>query len=156
MSEIDTPVAARAPLSKQRLRVWLRLLRATRTVEAELREKLRTRHQSTLPRFDVMAALDRFPEGPRMSQLSAHLKVSNGNVTGIVERLVSDGLAERTDVAGDRRAMQVRLTELGRARFAAMAAEHEAWIDEILAGIDEGELATMIELLDRIGREGEK
>ena len=138
-------------LSKQRLRVWLRLLRATRTIEGDLRERLRLGHGSTLPRFDVMATLGRYPEGLRMSELSAHLKVSNGNVTGIVERLVAEGLAERSAVEGDRRAMRVRLTEAGRTRFAEMAAEHEAWIASLLAELDADELNTLIRLLDRVG-----
>ena len=138
-------------LSKQRLRVWLRLLRATRTIEGDLRERLRLGHGSTLPRFDVMATLGRYPEGLRMSELSAYLKVSNGNVTGIVERLVAEGLAERSAVEGDRRAMRVRLTEAGRTRFAEMAAEHEAWIDSLLAEFDADELNTLIRLLDRVG-----
>jgi DNA-binding MarR family transcriptional regulator len=156
MSEVKPAAPALSPMSKQRLRLWLRLLRATRTTEAELRERLRTGHDSTLPRFDVLATLDRYPDGLRMSELSAHLKVSNGNVTGIVERLVGEGLAERATVEGDRRAQRVRLTEAGRARFARMAAEHEAWIDQIFAGLDEAELDTMIGLLGRIGREEER
>jgi DNA-binding MarR family transcriptional regulator len=156
MSEVKPAAPALSPMSKQRLRLWLRLLRATRTTEAELRERLRTGHDSTLPRFDVLATLDRYPDGLRMSELSAHLKVSNGNVTGIVERLVGEWLAERATVEGDRRAQRVRLTEAGRARFARMAAEHEAWIDQIFAGLDEAELDTMIGLLGRIGREEER
>ncbi|KPQ09929.1 MAG: transcriptional regulator [Rhodobacteraceae bacterium HLUCCA09] len=156
MSEAKPAAPALSPLSKQRLRLWLRILRATRTTEAELRERLRTGHDSTLPRFDVLATLNRYPDGLRMSELSAHLKVSNGNVTGIVERLVGEGLAERASVEGDRRAQRVRLTEAGRARFARMAAEHEAWIDHIFAGLDEAELDTMIGLLGRIGQEGER
>ncbi len=140
------------PVSKQRLRVWLRLLRAHRVIESRLREELRA-HDSTLPRFDVMATLDRYRDGLRMSELSAKLKVSNGNVTGIVERLVSEGLVERAAVAGDRRAMRVRLTDEGVARFAEMAAEHERWIDELLGGLAPEELEVLVRALDRIGEE---
>ena len=138
------------PLSKQRLRVWLRLLSAHRVIEARLRENLREGHDTTLPRFDVLAALDRTRDGLRMSELSAQLKVSNGNVTGIVERLVADGLVERVAVQGDRRAMRVRLTQAGLARFAEMAAAHEAWIDEIMQNFEAEELETLITLLARI------
>ena len=140
------------PLSKQRVRVWLRLLRASRTIEHRLREELRA-HDSTLPRFDVLATLNRFRDGLRMSELSEKLKVSNGNVTGIIERLVSEGLVERAAVAGDRRAMRVRLTDQGIARFSAMADEHERWIDELLANIDAEELDTLVRLLGRIGED---
>ena len=140
-------------LSKQRLRVWLRLLRATRFVENEVREGLRTGHDTTLPRFDVLAMLDRTCEGLRMSELSAQLMVSNGNVTGIVERLVQDGLVERIAVEGDRRATRVRLTAQGRETFATMAAEHETWVDGLLSNLDEGDSAELIRLLQRIGKD---
>lgn len=136
--------------SKARLRLWLRLLRVTRGIEAEIRERLRNEHATTLPRFDVMAALFRTPEGLRMSELSGRLRVSNGNVTGIVERLVSDGTIERVPVPGDRRAMLVRLTPAGRNAFAAMAEKHEAWIDALLAEVEPHEATSMAAALRRI------
>ncbi|WP_205012839.1 MarR family winged helix-turn-helix transcriptional regulator [Sphingomonas panacisoli] len=119
-----------------RLRLWLRLLRTTRAIERQLRERLADAFDTTLPRFDVMAALDRAPEGMMMGELSRFLLVSNGNVTGIVERLVSDGLIARGHRDGDRRAAIVRLTPAGRTQFATMAAAHARWIDELLAPID--------------------
>ena len=81
------------PASKERLRLWLRILSAQRVIENEVRERLRVEHDTTLPRFDVMAALYRNEEGLKMSELSGELRVSNGNVTGIVDRLVNDGLS---------------------------------------------------------------
>jgi DNA-binding MarR family transcriptional regulator len=144
-----TPVPV-STLSKQRLRLWLRLLRASRGIEMRLREDLRARHDTTLPRFDVMAALDRHRDGLRMSDLSARLRVSNGNVTGIVERLVQDGLVERAGLEGDRRAFCVRLTEAGRARFAEMAADHEGWVDAMMAGLDGRDLEVLAALLARL------
>ena len=147
--------AQNRPLSKQRLRVWLKMLAAQRTIETRLRERLRLDHDSTLPRFDVLSALDRYRDGLRMSDLSARLKVSNGNVTGIVERLVSEALVERVAVDGDRRAMRVRLTEAGIARFAAMAADHETWVNEMMAGVSATELDSLIDLLDRMGGHSE-
>jgi len=87
-------------LSKTRLRLWLRLLKVSRSIEGQLRENLRTEFDSTLPRFDVLAALYRYPKGMRMSELSGVLKVSNGNVTGIVDRLVNDGAVIRSSVPG--------------------------------------------------------
>ena len=127
-----TPVDEAA---KTHLRLWLRLLKITRAIEADLRENLRTQFGSTLPRFDVMAALYRYPKGLRMSELSGVLKVSNGNVTGIVDRLVNDGLIIRCPVPGDRRALVVRLTQKGRDEFQRQAEAHEGWIDEMLSGI---------------------
>jgi len=140
-------------LSKQRLRVWLRLLTAHRTIENRLREELRTSHDSTLPRFDVLATLDRYRDGLRMSDLSGKLKVSNGNVTGIVERLVGEGLVERISVKGDRRAMRVRLTADGIARFAVLAADHERWVDEMLGDFSAPDLEKLGTLLSRIGED---
>lgn len=137
--------------TKQRLRVWLRLLAAQRGIEARLREKLRNAHGFTLPRFDVMAALDRYRDGLRMSDLSTRLKVSNGNVTGIVDRLAAEGLVERSAVDGDRRAMLVRLTDDGIARFADMAKDHEGWVNDLLAPLGKQDLDLLIPLLDRIG-----
>lgn len=142
--------AAHSPLSKERLRVWLRLLRAHRVIESHLREALRTGHDSTLPRFDVLATLDRHGPGLRMSDLSGKLKVSNGNVTGIVDRLVTEGLVERVSVDGDRRAMRVRLTDSGVVRFAEMAAAHEAWIDTLLQAYGADDLRALNTLLSRI------
>ncbi len=127
------------PDSKSRLRLWLRLLKAQRSIESALRDRLRAEFGSTLPRFDVLAALDRSKDGLRMSELSSVLKVSNGNVTGIIERLVEDGQVERIPVPGDRRAMQVRLTDKGRKRFSIMAAAHEGWVSELLAPFERTE-----------------
>src|SRR5690606_21410502 len=118
--------------NKQRLRFWIRLLRAARIIEGELRERLKSNFESTLPRFDVMSALHRQTEGMLMSDLSRFLLVSNGNVTGIVDRLVTDGFVVRSNREGDRRTSIVRLTDAGTARFVAMATAHEQWIDELL------------------------
>ena len=119
--------------SKERLRLWLRLLKSTRGIEAVLRENLRQEFDGTLPRFDVMAALSRYDDGLKMSALSGVLRVSNGNVTGIVDRLAEDGFLVRVPVPGDRRASLVRLTKRGHEEFAKQAQAHEAWIDEMLA-----------------------
>lgn len=145
----------KASPSKQRLRLWLNLLRATRKVEAALREEMRQAYGSTLPRFDVLSALDRARDGLLMSELSQRLMVSNGNVTGIIERLVVDGLVERLPVPGDKRATRVRLTAEGARAFAEMAAEHEGWVDQLLAEIDAEEAQFMIDALTRIRREGD-
>jgi DNA-binding MarR family transcriptional regulator len=121
--------------SKARLRLWIRLLRASRMIEAVARERLKRQFYATLPRFDVMAALFRQTDGMLMSEISRFLMVSNGNVTGIVDRLVADGYVARSQRNGDRRTSFVRLTRKGRAAFAAMAKAHESWIDELLAGV---------------------
>ncbi len=138
------------PASKERLRLWLRLLAAQRTIENEVRERLRVEHGTTLPRFDVMAALYRNETGLKMSELSGELRVSNGNVTGIVDRLVDDGLIVRVPVPGDRRAMLVRLTQKGQDIFAGMAEQHEDWIDDLLGAVGGDEAASMAQRLYEI------
>ena len=137
------------PMSKARLRLWLQLLKLSSGIEGELRRRLRDRHDTTLPRFDVMAALARHEDGLKMSDLSRYLKVSNGNVTGIVDRLVEEGLALRVAVPGDRRANLARLTPKGEAAFADLAAQHEVWIDELLAPLSDTETQTLMGLLKK-------
>lgn len=129
--------------AKDRVRLWLRLLKVVRGIEHQLRDNLRRGHNTTLPRFDVMSALSRHPEGLKMSQLSGVLRVSNGNVTGIADRLSEEGLVERIAVPGDRRATKLRLTKAGLAEFERQASAHEKWIDELLSGVSAEEARTM-------------
>ena len=137
------------PASKVRLRLWLRLLKLTSGIEAELRRRLRDGHDTTLPRFDVLAALSRHPEGLKMSDLSGYLKVSNGNVTGIVDRLTEEGLALRVAIPGDRRAQLARLTPKGQEVFDDLAGHHEAWVDGLLDGLEPDEAETLTHLLEK-------
>ena len=134
--------------SKSRLRLWLRLLQSTRKIEIELRDRLRVNFGVTLPRFDVLAALYRKNDGMLMSELSRYLMVSNGNVTGIIDRLVVDGLIVRAQRKGDRRTSIVRLTDKGVSDFELMAAAHEGWVDELLkefSSKDAENLSAMLE-----------
>ncbi len=132
---------------KDKLRLWLKLLRTTRATEAALRVSLRTEFASTLPRFDVMAALARTDTGLTMTALSRQLLVSNGNVTGIVERLVVERLVSRSNEAGDKRATRVQLTPKGHAEFTAMAAAHEQWVDHILDRLDAADVRMLLDVL---------
>lgn len=138
--------------SKDRLRLWLKVLKATKAVESNVRENLRREFATTLPRFDVMAALVQHEKGLKMSELSGVLKVSNGNVTGIVERLVEDGHVQREKVEGDRRANLVRLTPAGRAEFARQAEAHEGWINSAFEGLTADEAQAIAESLDAVAR----
>ncbi|MEM1399869.1 MAG: MarR family transcriptional regulator [Pseudomonadota bacterium] len=153
------PTKPPKPASKERLRLWLKLLKASRAIEGQLRENLKSEFDSTLPRFDVMAALSRFENGLKMSQISGVLKVSNGNVTGIVDRLAEEGLLVRVAVPGDRRASLVRLTKRGRQEFARQAKAHEAWINGMLSdfGTDDVQaLAAQLDVLDASLGEGDQ
>ncbi|PHP27980.1 MarR family winged helix-turn-helix transcriptional regulator [Limimaricola cinnabarinus] len=149
-------VELHAKAGKTRLRLWLKLLKTSNAVETALRDRLRTEFGTTLPRFDVMAALARSPEGLKMTELSRRLRVSNGNVTGIVDRLEAEGHAERHAVAGDRRAMEVRLTGRGRAHFGTLATAHEEWVNELMGAIPEAEAARIMDGLDHVARDLEE
>ena len=140
------------PLSKQRVRLWLRLLRSSRAIEARLRERLRTKFAITLPQFDVMATLARYEDGITMTELSWHLMVSNGNVTGIIDRLAAEKLVSRQAPANDRRSYIVRLTPKGLSQFSAIAKAHEGWVDELLVDIDAAEAESIIRQLDGLVR----
>ncbi len=153
MARVERPhQVAEGRHSKQRLRLWLRLLRSTRFMEGELRDRLRVGYGVTLPRFDVLAALFRFEAGMTMTELSRLLMVSNGNVTGIVDRLVKDGHVVRVPDKQDRRSTLVRLTAKGRAFFEEMAETHEGWVDEILASVSPADTTKLISLLERLPR----
>jgi len=132
------------------IRLWLRLLATERLVENRSRRLLLERFGTTLPRFDLMAQLERFPKGLRMNELSKRMMVTGGNVTGITDLLEREGLVERAADPDDRRAWLVRLTRAGRRAFAAMAAEHERWIVEAFAPLTAREMATMAALLARL------
>jgi DNA-binding MarR family transcriptional regulator len=133
--------------SKEKLRLWIRLLRASRIIESELRERLGREFDTTLPRFDVMAALYRTPDGMLMSDLSRFLLVSNGNVTGIVDRLVAEGLVQRGQRNGDRRTSIVRLTRIGKDTFKTMAAAHERWVSELLVDVTKSDARQLTSML---------
>jgi DNA-binding MarR family transcriptional regulator len=139
-----------ASVSHERLRLWLRMLRASRGIEAELRERLRVTYDITLPQFDVLAALARRDDGISMTELSRYLMVSNGNVTGIIDRLVEQNWVERLVTPGDRRTTRVKLTPKGSRDFADMAGVHERWVDGLLGLYNKAEVGELIETLDRV------
>jgi DNA-binding MarR family transcriptional regulator len=132
------------------LRLWLRLLTCTQIVEKQVRSQLRERFDTTLPRFDLMAQLERAPDGLKMNELSRRMMVTGGNVTGITDQLVAEGLVDRVDVAGDRRAYRVRLTPKGRKLFNEMASQHESWIVDAFAGLSDKDIATLHRLLGKV------
>ena len=147
MSTLQKPDA----LSKRRLKMWIRLLGVTRVAESHLREFLRVGHGTTLPRFDVMAALYRRQGGVTMSELSRMLLVSNGNATTVVDRLENDGLVRRTQSDADRRTVFVALTRDGLVQFETLAAEHEHELSRVFGTLSETDLETLTDILKRMG-----
>lgn len=142
-----------APLraNKRRLKMWIRLLGATRAAEAQLREFLRVNHNTTLPRFDVMAALYRRRDSVTMSELSRMLLVSNGNATAVVDRLEAEGLVARRNSETDRRTVFVSLTARGLQQFEALAIDHEREVNRLFAAASDDDVETLTAILKRIG-----
>lgn len=132
------------------LRLWLRMLATTNLIEARVRRLLHERFATTLPRFDLLAQLERAPAGLKMGELSRRMMVTGGNVTGVTDMLEREGLVVRAPDPADRRALRVRLTPTGRRVFRAMAAEHERWIIDAFAGLTAREASTLADLLGRL------
>ena len=132
------------------IRLWLRLLTCTTLIEGEVRSRLRERFDVTLPRFDLMAQLQRHPEGLRMGELSKRMMVTGGNITGITDQLEQEKLVVRVASPTDRRVYSVKLTAAGRKAFAKMATVHEAWIDELMSGLSRQDKSKLIALLSQM------
>jgi DNA-binding MarR family transcriptional regulator len=143
----ETKVSERPADHEAELRLWLRLLTCTTLIEGEIRRRLRDSFDVTLPRFDLLAQLDKAPNGMTLGELSQRMMVSNGNVTGLSERLVEQGLLDRRASPTDRRAQIVSLTAEGRRVFRTMARTHEDWIADIFSGLSATEIETLMNLL---------
>lgn len=165
MKSATTPVASHARKSAPRridlearasdsphlsLKLWLRLLACTYTVESAVRTRLKKEFGISLARFDLLAQLERAPAGLKMNELSRRLMVTGGNVTGLTDQLESEGLVRRADDPTDRRAYAVKLTPAGRSLFNRMAAQHAIWIEELLAGLNRTEKAQSYRLLAKL------
>ena len=160
MPDIEpTPQGSDAPLDlatrltqdhHQSLKIWLRMLSCTMRIENEIRSRLRATFDITLPRFDLMAQLERHPGGLRMGELSKRMMVTGGNITGITDQLEREQLVVRVTDPHDRRASSVQLTAAGRAAFNAMAKVHEGWIEELLKDMPADDKAQLIVLLARM------
>lgn len=131
----------------QSVKLWLRLLTCANRVTAEVRRRLRAEFDTTLPRFDLLAQLERAPAGLTMSELSQRLMVTGGNVTGVVGPLESEGLVVRQIDARDRRSYRVRLTPAGRRAFGRMARVHEGWVIELFEGLSADDKTRLYHLL---------
>jgi DNA-binding MarR family transcriptional regulator len=141
--DAESKVSERPQDHRTELRLWLRLLASSNLIENEIRQRLRERFGTTLPRFDLLAQLERVEDGLLLGELSRRMMVSNGNVTGLAERLAQSGLIERNTLEADRRAVRVRLTPKGRQLFAEMAAAHAEWIAELFRELSEDEQKTL-------------
>jgi DNA-binding MarR family transcriptional regulator len=145
--DAETKVAERPDDHKTELRLWLRLLTCTTLIENGVRRRLRDQFDITLPRFDLLAQLDRAPGGMTLGELSQRMMVSNGNITGLVDRLVAQRLIVRRPSPTDRRVQIVSLTSEGRRFFRAMARENADWIGQIFADLSPGDISTLMSAL---------
>ena len=132
------------------LRLWLRMLTCTQLIEKRVRTGLRDEFNTTLPRFDLMAQLERAPDGMKMNELSRRMMVTGGNITPVTDQLVKEGLVERMSLPNDRRAWLIRLTPAGRALFKKMARRHEAWIVAAFGSLSSTEVNQLHELLGQV------
>ena len=151
-SPFDGREAAAMQKGHLEIRVWLRLLGCSVKMESILSQRLRKEFKTSLARFDVLAQLERFPDGLTMSELSRRLIVSNGAITGIVDKLAAGGMVVRHDDPSDRRSVIVRLTRRGRESFLRMARRHEEWVVSILGELSvaaQSELLQNLTLLQR-------
>jgi DNA-binding MarR family transcriptional regulator len=147
--DAETIASERPGDHREELRLWLRLLTCTTMIEGEIRRRLRRDFDVTLPRFDLMAQLNKAPDGMTLSDISKRMMVSNGNITGLVDRLVSSGHVTRRASETDRRAQMISLTDLGRAAFREMAGAHETWVAEMFEGLNRDGVERLMELLAR-------
>jgi DNA-binding MarR family transcriptional regulator len=145
--DLETALAGTPPGHKQDLRLWLRMLSCSNLIEAEIRRRFREHLDTTLPRFDLMAQLDREPNGLTLGEISRRMMVSNGNVTALATSLVADGWVERRSHATDRRVHLLRLTPLGHRLFACQSAAHEGWIAELFAAVPRHDRSALHRLL---------
>lgn len=146
------PVEAEGRDKRTAVRAWLRLLTCTTLIENEIRSRLREQFDFTLPRFDLLAQLDKAEDGLVLGEASKLLMVSAGNVTAVVEKLLASGYITRQPSPTDRRVQIIRLTHAGRAAFRTMAEAHNAWIEELFAGLSDGEIAALTDGLARLKR----
>ena len=134
----------------QALRLWLRMLTCSQLIEKQVRAGLRDEFNTTLPRFDLMAQLEREPQGMKMNELSRRMMVTGGNITPVTDQLVKEGWVERMELPHDRRAWLVRLTPAGRSLFKKMAKRHEAWIVAAFSSLSQRDVHQLHELLGQV------
>lgn len=145
--DAETTVAARPADHIMELRLWLRLFSCSRLIENDIRRHLNAEFEFSLPRFDILAQLDRADEGLVLGEVSKRLMVSAGNITSLVEGLVKTGHITRTTASGDRRAQVIRLTDKGRREFRRMAKVHSDWIAHYFERMSEKDIERLMELL---------
>ena len=156
-SDVVATISRSKAGGKSVLRAWLRLWSCVGSVERVVRTRLYTDHGMTLPRFDYLSQLYREPDRRmNMTELSRRLMVSGGNVTGLTDRLVADGLVKREQDSSDRRVQIIVLTDDGYERFIQVALEHEKWIGELFEDLGPDQMRDLNQTLGQLKQSLEK
>lgn len=148
--DAETKVAEAPADHRDELRLWLRLLTCTTLIETEIRRKLQAAFGFTLPRFDLLAQLDKAEDGLVLGEVSRRLMVSAGNVTAIVDRSIANGHITRSPAPHDRRVQVIRMTPAGRAAFRAMAQQHGDWVGGMFEGLSPRDIEALMDLLAKL------
>jgi len=143
-------------LSNIEVRIWIRMLTLHGKVYSRLNRTFLDRFGISLAKFDVLAQLDRFGDDLSQGELSQRLKVTGGNVTGLVRRLVADGLVTRKMSASDRRSFVVRLTPNGRELFRAARDMHDELLRDWFGDLSPDELAAALASLNLLSSQAQK
>lgn len=158
-NRLTRPTAADACAAERRnleTQVWQAILEVHGSVFAQLNRVMGREFGITLAKFDVLAQLHRNPDGLTQGNLSRHLKVTSGNVTGLVRRLSGEDLVTRQMSPDDRRAFLVKLTSLGTEKYLAARARHdvllEEWFRDLGTDGKEGTLKFLQAMTSRVAR----
>jgi DNA-binding MarR family transcriptional regulator len=111
------------------------LIDATRAVVRVARMLEHAATELTLPQYRLLVMVSCGDQ--RASRLAGHLALSKPTVTAVVDGLVERGFLTRSEVVGDRRAVDLSLTETGRAALAATDGAMARRLSEVLMRCDD-------------------
>ena len=129
--------------------LWLVMMKAHRALERVAIQSIESSAVG-LSDFGVLEML--LHKGPQpVNEIGRRIALTSGAITTAVDRLESRGLVARGADADDRRTRVVRLTARGEKRAASVFAGHRAAMDSAASGLSQGERATLIRLLKKLG-----
>jgi DNA-binding MarR family transcriptional regulator len=147
----DRPLTARDP----RLAPWRAFLLAHARIVRRLDEELRAEHDLSLAEYEALLTIAQAPERRiRMGQLADEVLLSKSGVTRLIDRLVGDGLVERSACLADARGAEAVLTETGLARLRTASRTHLRGIDEhFLSAVDAYDLEATERTMTAVARQ---
>lgn len=145
------------PLTGQdpRLAPWRAFLLAHARVARRLDEELRAEHDVSFAEYDALVTIAQSPgRRIRMGLLAEEVLLSKSGVTRLIDRLVSDGLVERSACLADARGAEAVLTERGLTRLRAASRSHLRGISEhFLAVLNEADLTSLERVMTAVARQ---